>query len=127
NLLFAMVLSTSAISAAKAADGGIREKVLTINDVYIPSGFDSGSDAFVVVNGLFFNSCYSLKTAKVNHIGPLLHEVSTIANVREGMCLGGITPWHREVQLGKLVVGDHKIHFLNGDGTYMEKHLAIEN
>ena len=37
--------------------------------------------------------------------------------------LGGMA----EVQLGKLSVGDHKIHFMNGDGTYMEKHLTIEN
>jgi hypothetical protein len=31
------------------------------------------------------------------------------------------------VQLGKLNVGEHKIQFMNGDGTYMEKQLTIEN
>jgi hypothetical protein len=29
--------------------------------------------------------------------------------------------------LGKLVVGEHKIRFLNGDETYMEKHISIEH
>ena len=114
-------------SAALAADGDVHEKIVGVTDAYVPSGFDSGSDAFVVENGWFQNSCYKLKGIEVNNVGPALHEVTTKASVTEGLCLAVIIPWHREVPLGKLVVGTHKVHFLNGDGTYMEKQIIIEN
>ncbi len=111
---------------AYAKNGESREKITPVSDVYVPNGFDSGSDAFVVVNGLFPNSCYSLKAVTVNHVGPTLHEVTTTANVTEGLCLAVIIPFHREVQLGKLAVAKHTLHFLNGDGTYLERQLTIE-
>ena len=127
---FKMILALSAILAlplaAQAKDGDVHEKVIGVNNVYIPSGFDSSSEAFVVVNGWFPHSCYKLKGANVNHVGPTLHEVTVSANVTEGLCLTVIIPFNKEVQLGRLAVGDHKIHFMNGDGTYMEKHLVIE-
>ncbi|MGZ3741301.1 MAG: hypothetical protein ACXVB9_18115 [Bdellovibrionota bacterium] len=114
-------------SAAFASDGDVHERVVGISDVYSPSGFDSGSDVFVVASGLFPNSCYSLKNVEVKNVGPYLHEVTTKANVTEGLCLMVIIPFHREVQLGKLSAGTHKLHFMNGDDTYMEKQLIIEN
>jgi hypothetical protein len=113
-------------STAFAADGDVHEKIVGVSDAYVPSGFDSTSESFVVANGWFPNSCYKLKQVDVNHVGPALHEVTTKANVTEGLCLAVIIPWHREVQLGKLAVGTHKVHFLNGDGTYLEKQLVIE-
>jgi len=113
-------------AAALAKDGDVREKVVGINDVYIPSGFDSRSDAFIVANGWFPHSCYKLKGAEVEHVGTALHQVTIKANVTEGLCLTVIIPFHKEVQLGKLAVGDHSIRMMNGDGTYMEKHLTIE-
>ena len=124
--LAAMMMAFNFSSGAMAKDGDVNDKVIPINDVYIPSGFDSASDAFLVVNGLFPNSCYRLKNVKVEHIGAALHEVSTFAGVTSGMCLTVMVPFHQEVQLGKLAVGEHKIHFMNGDGTYMEKRLTIE-
>lgn len=108
------------------SQGDAKEVVVGINDAYVPSGFDSTSESFVVVSGLFNNSCYKSKTAEVNHVGPLLHEVRAKAMVTEGLCLMVLVPFHQEVQLGKLSVGDHSIHFVNGDGTYWEKHLTIE-
>lgn len=105
---------------------GEREVVVGVNDAYVPSGFDSSSDAFVVVNGLFSNSCYRLKAAEVQHVGAALHEVKVKAIVTEGLCLMVLVPFHQEAQLGKLAVGDHSIHFMNGDGTFWEKHLTIE-
>lgn len=127
--IFSMMITAMLVlaPAAFSKDGDVREKVVPINDVYIPSGFDSGSDAFVVVNGWFPHSCYKLKNVKVENVGPLLHQVTTSADVTEGLCLTVIIPFHKEVQLGKLSEGDHRIQFMNGDGTYMEKHLVIEN
>lgn len=103
-----------------------REQVVTINDAFIPSNFDTASDAFVVVNGLFPNGCYRFKSSAVNHIGANLHEVRALATVSEGMCLMVLVPFSKEVQLGKLVAGDHAIRFVNGDGTYWEKSLQVE-
>lgn len=114
-------------SNAFAADGDVIERVIGVTDAYIPSGFDSGSAAFVVVNGMFPNSCYKLKDIEVKSVGPALQELTSKANVTQGLCLMVIIPWHREVQLGQLAVGTHKLHFMNGDGTYMEKQIVIEN
>ena len=124
--LSALIALPFSATTSLAKEGDVHEKVIGVNSVYIPSGFDSTSESFVVVNGWFPHSCYKLKTANVNHVGPTLHEVTVTANVTEGLCLTVIIPFHKEVALGKLAVGDHKIHFLNGDGTYMEKHLVIE-
>lgn len=125
-LIYVVAVAMGFSAGAFAKDGDVHSKVVPVTDAYIPSGFDSGSDAFVVVNGLFPHTCYKLSSAKVEHVGPALHEVSTVANVTEGLCLTVMVPFSKEVQLGKLGVGEHKIHFMNGDGTYMEKRLVIE-
>ena len=126
---FALVLLTGLISIplARAESPASKEVVVGVSDAYIPSNFDSSSDAFAVVNGLFPNSCYRLSGAKVEHVGSALHEVTTYANVTQGLCLMVLLPFHKEVGLGKLSVGEHQIRFLNGDGTYLERRLTIEN
>jgi hypothetical protein len=104
-----------------------REQVVSINDAFIPSGFDSGSDAFVVINGLFPNSCYRFRDAKVEHVGPALHEVKAFAQVTEGLCLMVLVPFSKEVRLGNLEAGEHSVRFVNGDGTHWEKRFTVEN
>ena len=96
------------------------------SDAYVPSGFDSNSEAFVVASGFFPNSCYQWKEALVNHPSETAHEVSAIATVREGTCLMVLMPFTKEIRLGKLSVGVHDIRLLNGDGTYIEKQIHIE-
>lgn len=113
-------------SGAFAAEGDVHNKTVMVSDVYIPSGFDSSSDAFVVVNGYFPHSCYKMSDVNVKNVSPTMHEITATANVTEGLCLMVIVPYHKEVQLGKLVPGTHTLHFMNGDGTYMEKQLTIE-
>lgn len=127
---FAAAVCMIALFAAqpvKAGEPATQEKIVGINDAYIPSGFDSGSDAYVVISGLFPNGCYRFKEAKVDHVGPALHEVRALATVSQGMCLMVLVPFSKEVQLGKLEAGNHAVRFVNGDGTYWEKHLVIEN
>jgi hypothetical protein len=104
-----------------------REQVVSINDAYIPSGFDSSSDAFVVINGLFPNSCYRFRDAKVEQVDANLYEVRAYAQVTEGLCLMVLVPFSKEVQLGRLAPGVHSIRFVNGDGTHWEKRLTVEN
>ncbi len=128
-VVFAAVVASFGSVAFASDDQGqpkTRETVVSINDAYVPSGFDTNSDAFVVVNGLFPNSCYRFKSTAVNHVGPALHEVRAIATVSEGMCLMVLVPFSKEVQLGKLAAGDHAIRFMSGDGTYWEKSLSVE-
>jgi hypothetical protein len=123
-LVLAAILAMSA--NAFAGEGKTRGQVVGVNDAYIPSGFDSASDAFVVVSGIFPSGCYQWKEAQVEHIGPTLHQIKAMANVFEGLCIMVMVPFQKEVQLGKLAVGDHSLRFVNGDGTYFEKRLSIE-
>lgn len=112
---------------AQAADvPAEKEVVVGVNDAYIPSGFDSTSDVFVVVNGIFPNGCYRWSRAEVAHPTTSLHEVKSVAKVSQGMCLMVLVPFTKEVRLGTIGAGEHKVRFMNGDGTYLEKGLVIE-
>lgn len=103
-----------------------KEVQIGINGVYVPGGFDAGSDVYVVVNGVFQNSCYTWKRADVDHKNSFFHEIKSIAGVKQGMCLMVLVPFQKEVRLGKFEEGKHTLRFVNGDGTYLEKNLIIE-
>jgi len=115
-------------ATAWAAESTPQEKevVIGVNDAYIPGGFDSTSDVFVVVNGIFPNGCYRWARADVTHPSPTIHEVRSIAKVSQGMCLMVLVPFTKEVRIGQIGAGNHKIRMMNGDGTYLEKDLNIE-
>lgn len=103
-----------------------KEVQIGITGVYVPGGFDSASDVFVVVNGIFQNSCYSWKRADVDHKDTYVHEVKSIASVSQGMCLMVLVPFQKEVRLGRFAEGKHTLRFENGDGTYFERSLVVE-
>lgn len=96
------------------------------SDAYVPSGFDSRSDAYVVVNGVFPNSCYRWSRAEVASPTEFQHEIKIYAMVTPGMCLMVLVPYNKEVLIGKLPTGTHNLRFLNGDGTYFERALKVE-
>ena len=121
-LLIAGVLGFT--HGAKADDS--KEMMIGITDAYVPGGFDSNSDSFVVTSGIYPNSCYSYSRAQVTNTNDTTHEVRTFAKVQSGMCLMVLIPFHKEVRLGKLSAGKHTIRFVNGDGTFMEKSMTIE-
>ena len=125
NYLVGLLLMCSA-PVALAGELPTKEMVVSVNDVYIPGGFSSDSDAYVVVNGVFPNSCYRYDRAEVRHTSPLLHEVASVAKVTQGMCLMVMVPWTKEVRLGRLDRGNHTLRFRNGDGTFFERNLEIE-
>lgn len=118
-------ISTASMASNENQDAP-REVMIGVSDAYIPSGFDSNSDAYVVVSGMFPNGCYRWSKAEVSHAGKTVHEVRSFANVQPGMCLMVLVPFNREVQLGQLDSGKHTVRFLNGDGTYLEKQVVIE-
>ena len=113
--------------AANVSTAAEKEGLVGVSEVYIPSGFDKESDVFVVVSGVFPNSCYRWKEAKVaTDKQANITEVRSTASVSQGMCLMVLVPFQKEVQLGKLGAGEHKVRFMSGDGTYLEKTLVIE-
>lgn len=109
------------VSAATDA----KEVMIGINDAFIPGGFNSGSDAFVVASGIFPNGCYRWSKAQVTTSGNL-HEVKSFATVQQGLCIMVLVPFNKEIRLGKLDSGTHQVRFVNGDGTYLEKQMVIE-
>lgn len=123
---FAIVaFSAAMVSQPASAAPTEREIVVGLNDVYVPSGFDTASDVYVVANGIFPNGCYRWKRADVTHRDAFTHEVRSVASVSQGMCIMVLVPFTKEVQLGRFQAGKHLLRFLNGDGTYIEKSLNI--
>jgi hypothetical protein len=121
----AVIASVSFMPSTMAAPAS-KDVVLGLSEVYIPGGFSSQTDAYVVVSGLFPNSCYHWSRADLTNKTPMIHEIKAIASVAQTMCLMVIIPYQKEVNLGKLASGDHTLRFLNGDGTYFEKQLTVE-
>ena len=103
-----------------------KEVVIGVSEVYVPGGFSTSTDAYVIVSGMFPNSCYKWARAEVATPKAMFHEVQSIATVSQAMCLMVMVPYSKEVNLGRLESGEHTLRFLNGDGTYFEKTLAVE-
>lgn len=103
-----------------------REVQVGISGAFVPGGFDSTSDAYVIVNGVFQNGCYKWKRADINSKDAYNHEISSIATVTQGMCIMVLIPYQKDVRLGQLQSGKHTLKFLNGDGTYLQKSLVVE-
>lgn len=103
-----------------------KEVLIGISDAHVPGGFDTNSEAYVVASGMYPNGCYKFSRADVAHQAGLVHEVRIYAAVQQGMCLMVLVPFTKEVPLGKLEAGVHKIRFIGGDGTFLEKTLEIK-
>jgi hypothetical protein len=103
-----------------------REVQVGLSSVFVPGSFDSNSEAYVIVGGVFQNGCYKWNRAERTTRDEFTHEVKSIATVTPGMCIMVLIPFQKEVRLGKLSAGKHTVRFLNGDGTYLEKSLNVE-
>lgn len=114
------------LATANADFSLTKEVIIGINDAYVPGGFSSDTDAFAVVSGTFPNSCYSWVRADVTNKSAMFHEIRSLANVTEAMCLMVIIPFSKEVRLGKLSSGEHTLRFISGDGTYFDRTFAVE-
>ena len=124
-----IVLLTVAFLASisnAAIDPTPKEVQVGINGVFVPGGFDSTTDAYVVVSGIFQNGCYKWNRAERTSRDPFTHEIKSIASVTPGMCIMVMIPFQKEVRLGQLNAGEHTLRFLNGDGTFIEKKLTVE-
>ena len=125
-IAFVGIIAQASSTLAQDANETSKEVMIGISDVFIPSGFDSQSEAYVVVSGIFPNGCYRWSKAEVKHVSKTEHEVRSFATVQPGMCLMVLVPFTKEVSLGTLASGTHKVKFVNGDGTWLERSLVIE-
>jgi len=125
-LFIAAAMTSVGLQALAGEIPAEKEVQIAINDAYVPAGFDSTSDVFVVTSGLFPNGCYKWKGATVNNVDAFTHEVKSTATVSQGMCLMVLVPFTKEVRLGKFAAGQHTLRFVNSDGTFLEKSMKIE-
>lgn len=127
HLLLTTILAVSATGFnAQAENLNVKEVAVSVSDAYIPSGFDSKSEAYVVVSGLFPNTCYSMSEAKISDKSTTEHEIQTMAKVKPGICIRVFVPFNKEISLGKLASGKHTVRFVADDGTYFEKTIDVE-
>ncbi|MGE3684320.1 MAG: hypothetical protein AB7G93_21580 [Bdellovibrionales bacterium] len=103
-----------------------KEVYISISDVFIPDGPKSNGNSYVVVNGLFPNSCYRWSRAEVKDRSGTEHEIRLVATVSQTMCLMVLVPYSKEVVLGQLSRGEHTLRFVNGDGTFFERSLTVQ-
>ncbi|MCB0357605.1 MAG: hypothetical protein KDD40_11385 [Bdellovibrionales bacterium] len=126
-LMAVMMMFIGFSSVNAMADEEEREVQVSINDALVPSTVKAGEDVKAVISGLFNNGCYRYSRSAVGHDNANgIHEVSTYAYVSQGMCIMVLVPFTREVELGSFAKGEHRVRFMNGDGTYMEKRLIAQ-
>lgn len=124
-LLLALLISLPGAFASADQEITYKEVAISVMDAFVPGGIKANQNAYVVVNGLFPNSCYSLIGEEVKHVDGFTHEIRTIAKVRSGICLRVLVPFNREISLGQLSQGTHVVRFISDDATYFEKNMTI--
>jgi hypothetical protein len=126
--VLAILMSAIAMSLTVQANDmpASKDVVIAVNDIFVPAGFDSSSDAYVVASGIFPNGCYKWKGANVKNVTTYEHEITSVASVSQGMCLMVLVPFSKDIRLGKIASGKHTLRFLSGDGTFLEKELTVE-
>lgn len=127
-IFFALVLSMFVSAIGHAEDVKTISMTIPVNSAFVPGGFDTGSDVYVVVSGLFPNSCYSWGGADVNlqSSTPQIEVVVKANVVQERPCMRVLVPFQKEVRLGQLSEGRYELRFANGDGTYFTEVLNID-
>ncbi len=126
-IMLSLLIATQSFFAFSAsADVITKEVVISVHDVFVPEKVEHNTDAKVILSGMFPNSCYRWSRAKVHDVDALNHNVQAIATVTETMCLMVLVPFTKEVNLGRLPAGTHKLRFINGDDTFFEKSLTVE-
>ena len=125
-LIASLILLAVAPNFASANPVPTKDVTIGLAEVFVPGGFSSSTNAYVIVSGMFPNSCYNWKTAQVTSPSTFSHEIRAIATVSQTMCLMVMIPFQKEVDLGTLASGVHTLRFISGDDTYFEKQLTIE-
>lgn len=104
-----------------------KEVTLNMNDVFIPETVERGTDAKIVLTGMFPNSCYRWSRSEVTNSNGNRHQVKAMGLVTiNTMCLMVLVPYSKQVNLGQLPPGEHTLRFVNGDDTYFDRKLVVQ-
>lgn len=121
--VFAMV---TGLSFNVMAEPVSKELTIGVSDLFVPEVVERGTEAKIVMSGMFPNSCYRWSRAEVVDVSPLFHTVQAKALVTVNvMCLMVMVPFSKEVNLGQLPPGEHVIRMVSGDETYFERKLTV--
>lgn len=102
-----------------------REVFVHISEVFVPTETNSNGDSYVVVSGMYPNTCYRWNRGEVTHNTEKSHSVRLVATFSETTCLMVMVPYSRDVVLGKLSPGQHTVRFVNPDETYFERTINV--
>lgn len=126
NYFFAFTILFSVFPTMADDNPLSREVQIGISGVFVPGPFDANTDAYVIVNGIFQNGCYKWSRADIISVQEFIHEIRTYANVLQSSCMMVLIPFQNEVRFGQLKSGEHKLKFINGDGTFLENTLTVK-
>lgn len=127
-ILFLAVLAAMLLKGSKvfSEEVGSKQEQVGIREVFIPGGFDRNTNVYIVASGIFPNACYSWSHAEIAHRGSYVHEIITVANVKQGLCAMVLVPFSNEIQLGNFISGRHIIKILNDEGQFFEINIDIQ-
>jgi hypothetical protein len=93
-----------------------QETVVPVDNVFVPSGFDTNDKTQIFLEGKFPNTCYRRPKTEVTPQNGVLH-VSMKATRVPGPCIQAFVPFLEPVELGNLGIGAHRIVVDNGPST----------
>lgn len=126
-MICAMVMGMSFGTFASADEPVTKEVAIAVNDVYVPEFVDHNMDAKIVLTGILQNSCYRWSKAQVTDRDPMTHDIKAMGLVTVNtMCLMVMIPYSKEVNLGKLPVGEHTLRVISADDTFFERKLIVQ-
>jgi len=128
-LITTALMLTNVFAAQAGQEVEMKETVVALSGAFVPGGFDSKSDVYVVVSGIFPNTCYNWQGADiVQEAGAKQVDITAKAMVAQGVpCMRVLVPFQKEVNLGQFPKGDYVLRFSNGDGTFFNEPLQIED
>lgn len=126
--LYVLVATALFVSVSLFAKEGPQEKESYVNftDVYVQRSRGIVEPHELLVQGMFPNGCHKWAKSEVEHLDDFTHQVRGISRVTQGMCIMVMVPFTKEVDLGVLKPGRHKVEVINGDGTTFEKEFVLQ-
>ena len=88
----------------------VTSKLVPINHVYIPDGFDDNDNAEIIISGYLPDSCYKAPKHEYKIQGNVISvTVSSLYNNDSGACAEVIVPFVETVRLGALVAKNYDV------------------
>ena len=121
-----MLLVATSTALAFSPDGPSHEEVAPVTDAMVPEQTKSNEPTYVIVSGILRNGCVTYDRAFTTTMDERTLEIRVLATVTEGPCTMARKPYRREVTLGTLPAGEHKLVFVSGDGSRFERVLTVD-